>query len=167
MDRIEQECRGLVDPEGPADPSYNDVQTLILRMRGYLLQLVAPVEEHAAPRPPTEPLGARARYLTTEARLFLDEIPDAHVLLGCTTMRGAARRAVRSRPGGLPARVRSADDAPVNACATPSGEPRVRGPPPASPPVACCGDDDRLRRRGPQPYRPPAPDGRHHRRPRP
>ncbi|MFD9564837.1 DUF6415 family natural product biosynthesis protein [Streptomyces sp. NPDC059994] len=96
MDRIEQECRGLVDPEDPADPSYNDVQTLILRMRGYLLQLVAAVEEPAERRPPTEPLGARARYLTTEARLFLDEIPDAHVL---PRMYDHARRAAQCALG--------------------------------------------------------------------
>ncbi|MFK8911290.1 DUF6415 family natural product biosynthesis protein [Streptomyces sp. YS-3] len=82
MDRIVHECRALIDPapDAVADPSYDDANALILRMRGYLLQLVAAVEEHAERRPPTEVLTTRGRYRTTEARLLLEEAPDACVV---------------------------------------------------------------------------------------
>lgn len=80
VDRIRQECHALVDPGGLADPTYEAAAILILRMRGYLQLLVAAVEEHAERRPPTDALGARARYLAHDAHLLLEEEPDACVI---------------------------------------------------------------------------------------
>ncbi|MEU1078609.1 hypothetical protein ABZ404_39130 [Streptomyces sp. NPDC005878] len=58
MDRIEAECRALTDPEGPADPSFEDAHLLLLRLRGYLLQLVPAVEERADRREPMAMVSA-------------------------------------------------------------------------------------------------------------
>lgn len=92
MERIEEECRALADSVAPPGLSYDDAEALMLRMRGHLQVLAAAVEEHAERRPPTEALGARTRYRAIDARLLLEEIPDANSRL---RMYDFVRRAAR------------------------------------------------------------------------
>lgn len=60
-------------------PSYDDLQTVILLLRGHLMLLVPEVEVLASRLPDDDVLGKVARAGVSEARRHLDELPSSNL----------------------------------------------------------------------------------------